>query len=65
MSNVTLQPEDYRPGPPGGVDLSQYGVGIVGCGGIANGAHLPAYAKAGYRVVACCDVDEEAARNTG
>ena len=64
MDSLTLHPEQYSPGPPAGVDLAQYGVGIVGCGGIANGAHLPAYQKAGYHVVACCDVDEEAARHT-
>lgn len=64
MAEITLHPEQYRPGPPAGVDLRKYVVGIVGCGGIANGAHLPAYEKAGYRVVACCDVDEAAARNT-
>ncbi len=64
MAEITLRPEQYRPGPPSGVDLSQYGVGLVGCGSIANSAHLPAYAKAGYSIVACCDVDEDAARST-
>lgn len=60
----TLAPDDYLPGPPRDVDLARYGIGLVGCGGIANGAHLPAYRKAGYRVVACCDVVAEAARRT-
>ena len=64
MESMSLQPEQYRPGPPPDIDLSQYGVGIVGCGSIANNAHLPAYEKAGYHIVACCDIDEEAARNT-
>ena len=64
MANLALQLEQYRPGPPPDIDLTQYGVGLIGCGGIANGAHLPAYQKAGYNIVACCDVDEEAARNT-
>ncbi len=64
MANIALQLEQYRPGPPPNIDLTQFGVGLVGCGGIANGAHLPAYQKAGYNIVACCDVDEEAARNT-
>ena len=64
MASLALHPEQYSPGPPAGVDLAKYGVGIIGCGGIANGAHLPAYQKAGYHIVACCDVDEEAARNT-
>ena len=31
--------------------------GIVGCGGIANGKHLPAMQKSGlYEVVAFCDI---------
>ncbi len=60
----TLVPEDYLPGPPRDVDVARFGVGLIGCGGIANGAHLPAYRKAGYRVAACCDVDLEAARRT-
>jgi predicted dehydrogenase len=38
------------------------GIGIVGCGGIVSGAHLPAYRAAGLRVVAVHDVDEEKAR---
>ena len=30
--------------------------GIVGCGGIANGKHLPAMKKSGlYEIVAFCD----------
>ena len=31
--------------------------GIVGCGGIANGKHLPAMKKSGlYEIVAFCDI---------
>ena len=37
-------------------------VGIVGCG-VIGGSHLRAYNQAGYDVVACCDIDEENARN--
>ncbi len=38
-------------------------IGIIGSGGIAQGAHLPGYAKvADAEVVACCDVREEVAR---
>jgi predicted dehydrogenase len=59
MSRFDLRPEEYRPQPPG---KREYGIGLVGCGGIARGAHLPAYRQFGYRVVACCDVREEAAR---
>ncbi len=43
---------------------TDYGIGIIGCGGIVNHAHLPAYRKFGFRVVACCDIREEAARQT-
>ena len=38
------------------------GIGIVGCGGIVSGAHLPAYRAAGLNVVAVHDVDLERAR---
>lgn len=64
MAEISLHSEQYLPGPPADIDLAQYGVGLVGCGNIANGSHLPAYQKAGYHVVACCDIDEEAARST-
>jgi predicted dehydrogenase len=42
-------PSDYRPG-----------IGIIGCGGIVKGAHLPAYAKYGLNVVGVYDVRPEA-----
>ena len=36
--------------------------GIVGCGGIANGKHLPAMKKSGlYEIVAFCDIIRERA----
>ncbi len=36
--------------------------GIVGCGGIANGKHLPAIKKSGlYEIVAFCDIVRERA----
>ena len=38
------------------------GIGIVGCGGIVQYGHLPAYRQAGLRVVAVTDVDTEKAR---
>lgn len=41
-----------------------YGIGIVGCGGIVNYAHLPAYRTHGLRVLACHDQDPEAAART-
>ena len=40
------------------------GIGIVGCGGIVNYAHLPAYQASGFRVVACHDLDLTAAERT-
>jgi predicted dehydrogenase len=40
------------------------GIGIVGCGGIVNYAHLPAYKVSGFRVVACHDLDLAAAERT-
>src|SRR5687768_17097734 len=40
------------------------GIGIVGCGGIVNYAHLPAYQASGFRVVACHDRDITAAERT-
>ena len=43
--------------------MDRYGIAIVGCGGIAQHAHLPAYAKFGYRIVAACDLLEERARS--
>ncbi len=36
------------------------GIGLIGCGGISR-HHLQAYAKAGYRVVALCDIDRDKA----
>ena len=39
--------------------------GIVGCGGIANGKHLPAMQQSGlYEVVAFCDIIIERAQET-
>lgn len=38
-------------------------VGVVGCGGIANGKHLPAMKRAGrFDIVALCDIREERAQ---
>jgi predicted dehydrogenase len=59
MTAIELKKTDYYPYPP---DKKDYGIGIVGSGGIVRGAHLPAYKKSGYRVLACCDVVEENAR---
>jgi len=50
---------DYRPAFPAG---DAPGVGIVGCGGIANDCHLPAYAAYGVDVVGVYDLLPEATR---
>ena len=37
-------------------------IGIIGCGGIANGKHMPSLAKVkGAKMVAFCDIIEERA----
>jgi predicted dehydrogenase len=60
---MSIAPLDlhYRPQLPPRHD---YGIGVVGCGGIVNGAHLPAYRANGLNVVACYDLNPEAARAT-
>ena len=55
-----LQPGDYQPDLPS--DLG-YGIGFVGCGNIVQRSQMPAYKRAGFRVVACCDLTEEKARS--
>ena len=45
-------------------ERTDYRIGVIGCGGIVNYAHLPAYHKAGFQVVASYDQDPEAARRT-
>lgn len=59
-----IRPEDYSPKKQHISDLKKYGIGLIGCGSIANTAHLPAYKKYGLTIAACCDVNEEAARAT-
>jgi predicted dehydrogenase len=60
---VTLAPLalDYRPHLPPKTD---YGIGIIGCGGIVNYAHLPAYRANHLNIVGCYDINPEAARKT-
>ena len=43
---------DYLPKRPSKWD---YGIGLIGVGGIAEIGHIPAYMKAGYRIVAVAD----------
>ena len=56
MAKIKLDAKNYRPQPPSKKD---YGIGLVGCGGIARNAHLPAYKQFGYRVVHACDIAED------
>jgi predicted dehydrogenase len=52
---------DYKPKLPQHLD---HGIGIVGAGGIVNYAHLPAYKKAGFKVVGITDRNREQAERT-
>jgi len=52
---------DYKPHLPPKTD---YGIGIIGCGGIVNYAALPTYRKHNLNVVACYDVRTESAEHT-
>jgi predicted dehydrogenase len=50
---------DSLPKPPRPLNI-----GLVGCGEIANIAHLPAYQSAGFPVIACFDINPSAAQAT-
>lgn len=41
-----------------------YGIGVIGCGGIVNLAHLPAYTAHGLNIVACFDQIRATAERT-
>ena len=43
---------------------TDYGIGIIGAGGIVNAAHLPAYRKAGFNVIGLTDKDADKANRT-
>lgn len=43
---------------------SDLGIGTIGAGGIVNGAHIPQYRAAGFRVVGCADINPDAATAT-
>jgi len=60
MNLAGYEYDDAIPLPP----KSDYGIGIIGCGGIVNYAHLPAYRANGLRVLACFDQNREAAEMT-
>src|SRR6202166_3140233 len=52
---------DYKPKLPQRMD---HGIGIIGTGGIVNYAHLPAYKKAGFKVIGITDRNREQAERT-
>lgn len=52
---------DYQPHLPPKKD---YGIAIIGCGGIVNYAALPTYRKHALNIVGCYDVRPEAAEKT-
>lgn len=52
---------DYLPKLPAKTD---YGIGIIGCGGVVNYGHLIAYKSNRLNVVACYDADPAAAAKT-
>ena len=55
---VRAEEINWRPRLPQRRDM---GIGSVGCGGIVQYAHMPAYGKAGFRVVGVYDIAREAA----
>jgi predicted dehydrogenase len=61
MNFSSLLPLDYTPKLPSKPD---YGIGLIGAGQIVNQAHLPAYRKAGFRVLAITDQNRSAAEAT-
>lgn len=56
-----LFPEGLTPARP---EPSELRIGTIGAGSIVNGAHIPQYTEAGYRVVGCADINAEAAEAT-
>jgi len=60
MDLAGYEVSDQIPLPP----KSDYGIGLVGCGGIVNYAHLPAYKANGLKVVTCYDRNPEASEKT-
>ena len=41
-----------------------YGIAFVGCGGIVNYGHIPAYQASGFQMIGGYDVNSEAAERT-
>jgi predicted dehydrogenase len=61
MTLSSLFPLDYTPKLPANPN---YGIGLIGAGQIVNQAHLPAYRKAGFCVLAITDQNHVAAAET-
>jgi len=59
---MTLAPFelDYQPRLP---PKSDYGIAIVGCGGITTNAHLPIYRRHGLNIIGCLDARHAQAEN--
>lgn len=55
-------PVNYLPAVPKDKSV---GIGIIGCGGITCGTHIPAYKAQGYRIVAVADISEANAKSAG
>jgi predicted dehydrogenase len=52
---------DDRPAPP---VSREHGIALIGCGGIVNSAHLPAYRQHDLSIIGCYDRDRDAAIGT-
>jgi predicted dehydrogenase len=61
VKSVPVLDLQYRPRLPARIDD---GIALIGCGEIANYAHLPAYKMHGLRVVGCYDINRAAAEET-
>jgi predicted dehydrogenase len=61
MDVFPLLPLHYAPKLP---ENANYGIALIGAGQIVNQAHLPAYRKAGFQVLAITDQNRRAAEET-
>ena len=59
MANSLPFQVDYKPHLGKKTD---YGIAFIGTGGIVQYAHIPAYKKAGFRIVACYDLNLDTAK---
>src|SRR5215218_9598691 len=41
-----------------------YGIAFIGCGGIVNYGHIPAYKASGFHMIGGYDINQEAAEKT-